>query len=74
MDLVGRAETRNQRQLDMVYFSLDEDKTKALGIRYVIWRGKPLKLPWLKQIARIRNDGIYEVIDDGHQAAKKVEP
>ena len=74
VDLVGRAETRNQRQLDMVYFSLDEDKTKALGIRYVIWRGKPLKLPWLKQIARIRNDGIYEVIDDGHQAAKEVEP
>jgi len=57
------------RQADMVHFSLDESKTRRLGIRYVIWRGKPLKLPWLRQVARVRNDGIYEVVDGGRQAA-----
>ena len=68
VDMEGRAKIV-ARQADMVHFSLDESKTRRLGIRYVIWRGKPLKLPWLRQVARVRNDGIYEVVDGGRQAA-----
>lgn len=57
----GHGDPDNRRATDAIYFSLDEDKVRRLGIRYVIWRGEPLRLAWLRNIASVKSDHVYEV-------------
>lgn len=61
VDLEGRQRPDNRKIGDCIFFSLDEEKVRQLGIRYILWRGKPLNLPWLDLLASIRSDYIYEV-------------
>jgi len=60
-NLNGKGEPDNRKRVDTIFFPLDESKVRRLGIRYVIWRGKPLRQPWLRNIANVKNDHIYEV-------------
>lgn len=63
VDLEGLQTPDTRRMQNTVFFSLDERRTRALGIDYIIWRGNPLCLPWLREVARVGQDGIYEVLE-----------
>ena len=60
-DLEGRRVLENRKRLDAMFYSLDEDTTRRLGVRYVIWRGNPLRLAWLRHLSSVGKDHIYEV-------------
>lgn len=70
-DLEGRGVLENRKRLDAMFYSLDEGRTRRLGVRYVVWRGRPLNLGWLRHVASVRDDHIYEVIsaaeETGHE-------
>lgn len=62
-DLKGKGVLENRKRLDAMFFSLDEDAVRRLGIRYVIWRGKTPDIPWLRHLKTVRSDRIYEVVN-----------
>ena len=62
-DLNGKGVLENKKRVDAMFFSLDEDAVRRLGIRYIIWRGKAQDVPWLRHLKTVRSDRIYEVVD-----------
>ena len=63
LDLRGKEKPSNKGAPDCIFFSLEESAIRALGVRYVIWRGRRQNLAWLRHLASVRNDHIYEVSD-----------
>ncbi len=63
-DFEGKGVLENRKRMDAMFYSLDEEATRSLGIKYVIWRGAPVSIPWLRNIANVKNDHIYEVVED----------
>lgn len=63
VDLEGKTRPANRGRPDTIFYSLDEDKVRRLGVKYIVWRGKEQTLPWLEHLKTVRNDHIYKVIE-----------
>lgn len=72
-DLEDRSAASVKGQVDVIRYSLGEDKVRRLGIRYVLWRGRPQNYPWLRKLFQIRDVIIYEVCNSPVAAGGKQE-
>lgn len=61
VDLEGKTVPTNRSRPDTIFYSLDEGRVRRLGVKYIVWRGSELNLPWLEHLRDIRNDHIYRV-------------
>jgi hypothetical protein len=68
----GSAVSANDRP-DVIRYSLNEDKIRRLGVRYVLWCGQPQNCPWLRKLYQIGNVTIYEVCGSSVSVVDKQE-
>ena len=72
-DLEDRSVPSAKDRLDIIRYSLGEDKIRRLGIRYVLWRGRPQNYRWLRNLCQVGDVIIYEVCNNSDEAAEEHE-